>query len=55
MTTMRRGCILSLFGVFFALGAVATESLSFEPSEYAAGRARVMEQISDGIAIVLNH
>ena len=51
---MRSVCLLSLLGLFFALPAAAAESLPFEPSEYAARRARVMDQIPDGIAIVRN-
>ena len=51
---MRSVCLLSLLGIFFALPAAAVESLPFEPSEYAARRARVMDQIPDGIAIVRN-
>src|SRR5210317_298809 len=51
---MRHVCVLSIFGISLAVGTVAAESLPFEPSEYAARRARVMEQISDGIAVVRN-
>jgi Xaa-Pro aminopeptidase len=50
---MRTACMLSLW-LFFALGAVGAESPCFEPSEYAARRARVMDLISDGITIVRN-
>ena len=51
---MRSVCLLSLLSVSFVLPAAAAESLPFEPSEYAARRALVMDQIADGIAIVRN-
>ncbi len=51
---MRSVCLLSLLGLLFTLPAAAAEAILFEPSEYAARRARVMDQIPDGIAVVRN-
>ena len=51
---MRSACLLILLSLYFAPDAFAEDSLPFDPSEYGERRARVMDQIPDGIAIIRN-